>query len=186
MNRPLVAEPIRLTYQDFCALPDNGRRYEILDGDLYMSPSPTPLHQHVLLELGANLRAHVKRHDLGRVFIAPLDVLLSEHDIVEPDIIFVSKARESIITAKNIVGVPDLLVEIISPSNTERDVRDKQNIYARCGVPFYWMLDPEGRSIIELQLVGKAYARVCELSGDATFTPRLFPGLAIELSELWG
>ena len=185
MNKPLVAEPIRLNYQDFCAMPDDGRRYEILDGDLYMSPSPSTSHQRVLLNLATLLREHVRRHDLGSVFIAPLDVILSEHDIVEPDLIFVSRERASIITEKNIQGSPDLLVEIVSPSSVERDTRDKRNIYARCGVPFYWMVDTQQRSMIELQLVEGAYAVTTELTGDSIFVPRLFPKLRIDLPSLW-
>ena len=185
MHTTLVPEPIKLTYQDYCALPDDGRRYEILDGDLYMSPSPESLHQSIVLNLAANLRSHVKAHGLGKVFVAPLDVLLSEHNIVEPDLIYVSRARRSIITQKNIQGAPDLLVEVLSPSNSERDLRDKRNIYARCGVRFYWLIDPQARSITELELVEGAYAVVAVTSGSSNLSPKLFPGLQISLEELW-
>jgi Uma2 family endonuclease len=184
MHDRLVAEPIRLTYEDFCALPEDGRRYEIIDGDLYMSPSPVPLHQRVVLNLGAMLRDHVRRNRLGQVFIAPLDVILDEHNIVEPDIIFVSSARTAIVTEKNIQGSPDLLVEVLSPATAKRDTADKRNIYARCGVDHYWIVDPQTRSILELKRIETAYAVVAECKTVA-FSPTLFPGWQVNLEELW-
>lgn len=185
MHDHLIAEPIRLTYEDYCALPDDGRRYEILDGDLYMSPSPITLHQLVVGNTYHVLRHHVDRHALGKVFIAPYDVVLGKHDVVEPDVIFVSKAHKSIITRKNIRGAPDLLVEVLSPSTAERDTRDKRNIYARCGVKWYWIVDPDAESILELKRVRNAYAKVSITKGDSVFRPALFPGLEINLASLW-
>jgi Uma2 family endonuclease len=127
----------------------------------------------------------VRRYKLGKVYIAPFDVLLDEHNVVEPDIIFVSNARRSIITRKHIKGTPDLLVEALSPSTSNRDLRDKRNIYARCGVPWYWLIDPEVRSITELQLVEGAYAVVAVTTAPKEFTPQLFPGLAASAEDLW-
>src|SRR4051812_2307012 len=129
MHTQMTAEPIRLTYEDFCALPEDGRRYEILDGDLYVSPAPIPLHQRLIFKLAIALHKHVDQNLLGEIFISPLDVLLSEHDIVEPDLIFIAKNSKAIVTDKNIQGPPDLLVEVLSPSNAIRDTRDKRNIY---------------------------------------------------------
>ena len=106
MHIQMTAEPIVLTYDDFCALPDDGRRYEILDGDLYMSPAPIPFHQRVSANLNDILRQHVRRNSLGQVFYAPVDVLLSEHNIVEPDLVYISKANIGILTDKNIKGHP--------------------------------------------------------------------------------
>ena len=181
----LIGEPVRLTYADFCALPDDGRRYEILDGDLYMSPSPVPLHQQIALNLALVLADHVRRNRLGRVYVAPLDVLLSENDVVEPDVVYVSRERAAIITPKNIQGPPDLLIEVLSPATADRDLTDKRNIYARCGVPFYWIIDPDKRTLLELQLAGKAYARLSETVAGGAFAPRLFLELTIAINELW-
>lgn len=185
MHDRLVAEPIRLNYHDFCALPDDGKRYEILDGDLYMSPSPRTVHQRVLVRLGRLLSDHVDGKRLGEVFFAPFDVILSDNDIVEPDLIFVTDANRSIITEDNIRGAPDLLIEVLSRTRPELDTRDKRAIYARCGVPFYWIVDPHKRRVVELQLVEKAYATVAELSEKDTFKPRLFPELTIPLQRIW-
>ncbi|HWL94122.1 MAG TPA: Uma2 family endonuclease [Phycisphaerae bacterium] len=184
MHDRLVAEPIRLTYEDFCALPDDGRRYEIIDGDLFMSPSPEIPHQTVVINLAAILHQHVRKEKLGKVLVAPSDVLLGEHDIVEPDIIFISKERLSIVTQKNIQGAPDLLIEVLSPSTSRRDVRDKRNLDARSGVRYYWMLDSHGPRVTELQLTEGEYAVVKELSGDAIFEPACFPDLKINLAGL--
>jgi Uma2 family endonuclease len=184
-DQMLVGEPVRLTYADFCALPEDGRRYEILDGDLYMSPSVVPLHQRIGFRLARLIDDHVAKRKLGEVFVAPLDVLLSEHDVVEPDVVYVSRERASIVGAANIRGIPDLLVEVLSPGTAERDRTDKRNIYARCGVPFYWIVDPDQRTLVELQLAGKAYATVAEVPAGGTFGPRLFPELKIQLNELW-
>ncbi len=184
MHDRLTAEPIRLTYEDFRALPDDGKRYEILDGDLYMSPSPITQHQRFVARLHVILTLHVNQHRLGEVFVSPYDVVLGRHDVVEPDLLFVARENSQIVTAKNIQGVPDLLVEVLSDSTRERDLRDKRNIYARCGVPWYWIVDPEGPRVMELKLMDRAYAVVAEVSGKANWTPELFPNLAIGLPEL--
>lgn len=185
MHDQVHPDTLSLTYEDFLQLPDDGRRYEILDGELFMSPAPRPIHQWVLLNLVTYVRDHVVVHDLGDVFIAPVDVLLSEHDIVEPDLVFIAKANEHIVGDTNIRGVPDLLGEVLSPSKPTYDTRDKLSVYARCGVPFYWWLDPDKRTLSELRLVDRAYQVVVELSANDEFRPTLFPGLEIPLKRIW-
>jgi len=185
MADALTGEQIRLNYQDYCALPDDGRRYEILDGELIVSPSPGTSHQVVIGNLFMMLWNHVRRARLGRVYIAPLDVLLAEHSIVQPDLIYVSAANLHIIGKNNIRGIPDLLIEVVSPTRPELDLRDKRQVYARLGVPWYWIIDPERREVLELQLAGAAYAEVGRAQGTVVFEPKLFPGLRIDLAELW-
>ena len=150
-----------------------------------MSPSPRTVHQRILLRLGKVLSEHVEGKRLGEVFVAPFDVILSDNDIVEPDLIFVAEANRSIVTEENIRGVPDLLIEILSPTRPELDTRDKRAIYARCGVPFYWIVDPHGKRLTELQLIETAYAVAAELAHPDTFKPRLFPDLTIPLERIW-
>lgn len=185
MHDNLTGMPVRLTYDDYCALPDDGRRYEILDGDLYMSPAPIPLHQRIVLNLAAELRVHVRSHRLGEVFVSPIDVLLSENDIVQPDLVFVARERRDIVSATNIKGSPDLHVEVLSPSNTQRDVNDKRSIYARCAVNWYWILDPDKGTLTELQRVDRAYAEITRVKRGEDFSPKLFAGLTIDLDSLW-
>ncbi len=185
MHTTMRPEPIRLTYADFCALPEDGWRYEILDGDLFKSPSPGESHQTIVGNLHAVLREHVRRHKLGRVYIAPFDVILDEHNVVEPDVLFVTIANKGIITPQNIQGAPDLLIEVLSPSSIERDTRDKRNLYARCGVKNYWMVDSEGRTLTELELVDRAYAVAHVTPGADVFRPRLLPRLEVQPTDLW-
>ena len=185
MHEQTLANPIRLTYQDYCALPEDGMRYEILNGDLFMSPSPQTHHQRVVGRLFRILSDHVESRGLGEVFVAPFDVLLGEHDIVEPDLIFVATANRTIVTEKHIRGAPDLLVEIVSSTRPDYDVRDKRAVYARCTVPWYWTVEPEHRRLTELRLVGGAYQLEAESVGETTFRPALFSGLSIPLSRLW-
>lgn len=185
MTERFASDNILLDYDDVRALPDDGRRYEVLAGDLFVSPSPIPVHQTVILNLTTMLHHHVRKHRLGWVFFAPLDVLLSDHDIVQPDLIFVSRARRSIIKDKNIKGIPNLLIEILSPSLGRRDTRDKRRIYAQCRVPFYWILDPARKTLLELRLETDRYAAEANLRGGAPFKPLLFPRLTIPLSEVW-
>lgn len=185
MHTTMRPEPIRLTYADFCALPEDGRRYEILDGDLFMSPSPGESHQTIVLNIAIFLREHLRRNKLGRVYVAPFDVILDEHNVIEPDVLFVSNANNGIITAQNIQGSPDLLIEVLSPTSVERDTRDKRNLYARCGVKNYWMVDAEERSLTELELIDRAYAVAHVTKGVDVFRPRLFPGLEVQPADLW-
>src|SRR2546430_9358807 len=113
--------PIKLTYEDYVDLPDDGRRYEILDGDLEVSPAPAPKHQAVSLNLVWILHGHVQERGLGSVYYAPIDVILADTSIVQPDLVFIATGRESIVSGRGIEGPPDLAVEILSPWSVRRD-----------------------------------------------------------------
>lgn len=174
----------RLNYEDYCLLPDNGRRYEIIDGDLFATPSPLWRHQDVLTNILLHLGTFVKLHDLGKVVPAPMDVVLSFHDVVEPDLIFVSKARASVITRKNVQGAPDLLVEILSESTEKIDRTTKLKLYARYGVREYWVVDPETYSVEIYRSAPDGYQLAAQLDSSQTLTSPLFPGFALPLSKL--
>jgi len=172
----------KLTYEDFLLLPDDGRRHEIIDGEHYVNPSPNMKHQLVLTRLLSWLYTHVTEHQLGLVFPAPFDVVLAEHDIVEPDLIYVSNARSHIITSKNIQGTPDLLVEILSPSKPEYDTRLKFKTYERYGVPEYWIVDPDGHSVAVFRHDGTSFVRA--ESADP-ITTALLPGFSLSPAALF-
>ena len=104
---------IRLTYDDYCLLPNDGKRYEIIDGELFVTPSPRTAHQKVVTNLCYYLADFVKEQELGEVYVAPLDVVLSRFDIVEPDVLYISKARATVLTENNVQGAPDLVVEVL-------------------------------------------------------------------------
>src|SRR5262245_51221412 len=125
------------TYEHFLELPVDGKRYEIIDGQLYVAPAPNIRHQNSSMSLSSQLFVHVRQLRLGRVFAAPTDVYLANDAIVEPDILFVRRARRDIITDQHVRGAPDLVVEIISPSSTRTDQETKRDLYARYKVPYY-------------------------------------------------
>ena len=184
-DRP-PAGRIVLTYEDYCALPDDGRRYEVIEGELAVTPSPRRAHQRFSRNLLVVLHAHVREHDLGEVFDAPFDVILENTAIVVPDLLFVSRERLTIVTERGVEGAPDLIVEILSSATARRDRVEKAQLYARHGVGHYWLADPVGRTFETFELTGGQYRLVVSLSGAALFAPSLFPGLTIPLRDLWG
>ena len=132
------------TYDDYAALPDDGRRYELYEGDLIeMTPAPRPRHQLILGNLYALLRAHVRDHHLGEVLLAPIDVILNPITVLQPDLVYIESSRLSIMTERAIEGPPTLVVEILSPSTSSRDRGIKQRLYAKYAVPSYWIADPD-------------------------------------------
>lgn len=144
----MVNPNIKFTVRDYMNLPESEeKRYELIAGELYMVPSPNPFHQKITGNLFRILSDFVEEHDLGLVFIAPLDVVLSDEDVLQPDVIFISKEREGIIGEQNIQGAPDLVIEVLSPSTAGRDRTIKRARYLRYGVREYWIVDPQTRSI---------------------------------------
>ena len=147
---PIVGPPQgRWTYADYAALPDDGNRYEIIAGVLYMTPAPGTGHQSISARVVTFLVTHVEFAGLGRVFAAPVDVELAPDTVVQPDIVVVLSANLHRITPSRIIGAPDLVVEILSPGTAGYDRREKQDAYARSGVGEYWIVDP-GAQTVEL------------------------------------
>jgi len=142
----MVITATRLTYQDYLSM-DGDERYELIDGELIMVGAPNEAHQLTVGALGTRMYVFSDDRELGKVFFSPFDVLLSDTDVVQPDILFVSNERAHIRTPANIRGAPDLVVEILSPSSTSRDWRDKFELYSKHGVKEYWIVDPENRVV---------------------------------------
>lgn len=185
MERLKVIENIKLTYEDYLLLPEDGNRYEILDGELNVTPAPTTKHQTVSGNLFALLHQYVREHRTGKVFSAPIDVVLDESTIVQPDIIFIGKEREGIITEKNVQGAPDLVIEILSPNTAKIDRLRKMQLYLRYEVKHYWLVDPDTETLEVYKLESGKYHVVGGFEKDNVFEPELFPGLKIKLSEIW-
>ena len=174
----------KLTYDDYAKTPED-ERWELIDGELIKVATPNTAHQMALSEIIFPLATFVKAGDLGRVFPRPTDVVLSDYDTVQPDVVFVSKARESVITRANIQGAPDLVVEILSPSTAPRDWRDKFKLYERHGVPEYWLTDPGFRMIWVFVLREGAFAEAGRYGeGDTLVSPTL-AGFELDLSEVF-
>lgn len=143
-TQPAVRE---WTYAEFARLPDDGNRYEIIAGDLHVTPSPRPSHQNVVGALAEYLRPFVRRHGLGNLYPGPIDVLFAEGDYLVPDLVFVRRERLDTVTDRGVESAPDLVVEVVSPSTALRDRTVKRERYAHYGVPEYWIIDPETRRI---------------------------------------
>ncbi len=176
---------VHLTREDYMAMPDDGKRYELVSGEMFMTPAPIPAHQFTVVELVARLSHHAERHGLGCVLTAPIDVVLAENTVVQPDVIFIARDRERIITATCIEGAPDLVVEILSPGTAKRDLGVKLDAYAKAGVRHYWTVDLVAEVLLERELAEGAYKVTAEVRAGATFRPRLFPDLAIEIGRLF-
>lgn len=172
-----------LNYSDYLAAPEDGRRYEIVRGNLLVTPSPRPVHQRVLLRLATALREYFRDRSGGEVFIAPIDLILTEHDILQPDLLVVDD--RTLITDRGIEGAPLLVVEILSSSTVDRDRGIKARRYAELGVRHYWLVDPdEQRMECHRQSAGE-FGEATVVEGEAILTIPEFPGLALPLSLLW-
>jgi len=155
-----------LTYKDYETLPADGRRYELHEGELSVTPAPSPRHQEVSLNLVVLLHEYVKAQALGRIFYAPIDLILSDVTIVQPDIVYLETARLSSVTGRGIEGPPTLVVEILSPSTIQIDRGVKFQLYSRYGVPYYWIADPEARTIEAYRLAEGTYQLSGRLAGS--------------------
>lgn len=175
---------IKLTYEDYRKTPDD-ERYELLDGELIMAPAPLTGHQLVQVALGAPLYTFVKQRGLGLVFFAPTDVVLSDTNVVQPALLFVSTAREHIVTRANIQGAPDLVVEIRSDSTAERDWTLKRELYAEHGVKEYWLVDPEAMTVTVLLLHGDVFNVVGIYWKGQRLTSPTLEGFTVSLDEIF-
>jgi Uma2 family endonuclease len=179
----------KLTYEDLLQLPDDGKRHELLAGEHHVSPSPSLRHQVISLNLAVALRAFVRQRGLGLVLAAPFDVVFTSHDVVAPDLLYVSAGRRAILSDANVAGAPDLVVEILSSWSRRRDEVLKRDLYDRAGVGEYWLVDPEAESVKVLRRAGAAtpFARPLLLTrrdGDILTTP-LLPELELSLEDVF-
>jgi len=179
---------LKFTYDDYLLFPDDGKRHELLDGDHVMSPAPTTKHQKISGNLFWLVETYLRRTKIGRLFSAPTDVVLSDVDVVQPDLLFVSSARHAMITETHIHGAPDVVIEILSASSRKTDEIIKRKLYARHGIPEYWIVDPELETVTVYRLTAAGgYVRAAELSreaGDVLSTP-LLPDLTLSLADIF-
>ena len=186
----MVAEPQTavqiepLTVVDYERLPDDGRRYELMDGVLIEMPAPTIFHQAVVSEYNDLLRHHVRQYRLGKALFAPVDVELSPMNVVQPDLIFVSTANDHVLRGKRVVGAPDLVVEATSPESRVRDMVRKRDTYQHAGVREYWLIDTRDRTHTTYALEGRYYV---EVPTDEEGMARSFvlPDLNIDVAALF-
>ena len=181
---PTVKEKKKYTYEDYLKTLDD-ERYELIEGELVMTPSPIPKHQRISRELEFGIIKFVKANDLGEVFYAPCDVYLDNENVVQPDILFISKERLNIIGEKNIQGAPDLVIEIISESTAYRDLVQKKKLYAKFGVKEYWIVLPEEKSIEIYSLKDNTYMLHKTYGKDETIESPYLRNLKVELKGIF-
>ena len=185
-----MAQPLsstKFTYEDYLLFPDDGKRHELIDGEHYVTPSPVTKHQRISGNIFVILGTYIQKTKIGQLFAAPMDVVLSDLDVVQPDLLFISNARASIMTEKNIQGAPDLVVEILSESSRKTDEMIKRKLYERHRVSEYWIVDPELESVKIYRFSDKGYSRIAELSVETndTLASPLFPDWQLPLSQIF-
>jgi Uma2 family endonuclease len=176
----------RLTYDDLCLLPDDGKRREIIEGDLFVTPSPQTPHQRAVMRLSVRLWQFVNSYKLGEVFGAPFDVVFSEYDVVEPDLLYISNARAGVLTNQNVQGAPDLVVEVVSENTARVDRSIKLKLYGKFGVQEYWIIDPEGLSAEIYRRGQEGLTLVAKLSAADGLNSPMLPGFSVPLRKLTG
>ena len=172
----------RWDYAAYAAIPYDGKRHEIIEVDHFVNPALSLYHQQVSRHLQYDLFQAIELRVLGCVINAPVEVQLSAHDIVQPDLVVIRTANLHIQTPGRVKGIPDLLIEILSPSNPGHELKTKRLAYQRCGVPEHWIVDPEDRQILQFSLVDGQYhgASVAD-----TITVDIPPLLTIDLKQVW-
>ena len=179
---------LKLTYDDFVQFPDDGMRHELIDGEHYVTPSPRLRHQAIVGTLHLIIASWLEGNPIGRVFLSPVDVVMTNVDIVVPDLLYVCNARAaSTLTELHVRGVPELVVEVASPGTRKRDDGIKRRLYERQGVTEYWIVDPEVDRIRIYRQEGDVFGRAIELSrehGDV-LTTSLLPGLELPLTRIF-
>ncbi len=181
----MPGERVILTYKEYEALPADGRRYEIHEGELWVTPAPSPRHQLVIGNLYLLLAQHVRSCQLGQVFLSPIDCILSDISIVQPDIVYLDTTRASLVSNRGIEGPPALVIEVLSPSTTGIDRSTKRQLYAKYGVPYYWIVDPEARTIEVHVLSEGRYQLAARAFGSEAVSLPPFPDLAFVPASLW-
>ena len=174
-----------LTYRDYAALPADGRRYELHEGELSVTPAPGLQHQRVVGGLYRLLSQHADARGLGEVFVSPVDCILSDTTVVQPDIVYVESGRSSLLSARGIEGPPTLVVEVLSPSTAQIDRGTKLQLYARHGVPYYWIVDLEGQCIEAYVLGEGALGLAARLDRGESGTLPPFADLVVVATSLW-
>lgn len=175
----------KLTFEQFRELPSDGKRYELVHGEVHATPSPATRHQFTLQNLYEKLASYVYKNQLGELCLAPLDVRLGEETVLQPDLIFISNERAGIIQENWIEGAPDLTVEVLSPSTAGHDRATKLPVYAEARVPEVWFIDPKARTVEVLRLQGAKYLAEAEYAGHHVLTSNLFPDWRLSLDDLF-
>jgi Uma2 family endonuclease len=175
----------RVSYADLQQTPEDGRRYELYDGEVFVVPAPTPLHQLAIHEFANLLKAYAETHG-GRVFLSPIDIVFSEYNVLQPDVVFFASGREHLIDLRQAIRiVPDIAIEVVSPSSVRTDRGKKMQAFARYGVREYWILDPEPRSVEVYGLADAGYLLTESVSGTGAAHSTILPDFSAPLHAIF-
>ena len=172
----------RWDYAAYAAIPTDGKRHEIIDGEHFVNPAPNLYHQEVSRHIQFQLYSQIELTGLGKVIDAPVDLQLSDHDIVQPDLVIVTLSRKHIMTPTKIKGVPDLVVEILSPSNPDHDLKTKRKLYEEAAIPEYWIVFPDEHQVLQLVLHEGRYT---ESLLSQSITMKVPPHITVDLTRVW-
>ena len=184
---PAARSGVKLTYDDFVHFPDDGKRHELIDGEHNVTPSPNIRHQAILGNLHFAVRSWLETHPVGRVFFAPLDIVFTQFDVVEPDLLYMSHERAGqILTEKHVCGVPELVVEWLHRAHAG-ETRRSSALYERTGVSEYWIVDPKDASVRVYRREGVTFAAPVDLTRDAgdVLTTAILLGLTLPLTRVF-
>jgi len=181
----LIETKTTCTYDDYAALPE-GAPYELIHGNLVMTPSPTPRHQIIESELVFRLQVHSREHQAGRVIVSPIDVFFSDSNTYQPDIIFIARDRLNIIGEKRIEGAPDLVVEVLSPSNAYYDLMPKRDVYESSGVKEYWIVDPMTETIEVFANTKSGFTLLAKARNAGSVASKVLDGFSVDLQDVFG
>lgn len=174
----------RLTYEDLLAFPDDSRRHEIINGEHFVTPSPLRKHQIVVIQLGRLMAEFLLERRLGEVYTAPFDVILSDYDVVQPDLMVVLNDRLELVTERGILGAPNLVIEVLSEATERRDRGEKLKLYAKYGVCEYWLVDPE-TEILEVYSPSESLQAREHLHSQDTLESLLLAGFSVPLRKVF-
>lgn len=176
---------VKFTYKDYLLFPEDGKRHEIIDGEHFMTPAPSTRHQRISGRIFRILSDFVEENKLGEVFCAPYDIVLSDVDVVQPDIVFISSENKHIITESNIQGTPDLVIEIISETTRKTDKVIKHRLYEKFGVKEYWIIDPVVDTVEVYRPSEIGYKKTAEYEKGEKLSSTLLKDLTIDLEEIF-
>ena len=180
-----IAAKNRVTAQDYRALPEDGKQYQLIEGDLYMAPAPNRFHQDISRNIEFGMLKYLEHHPIGKVYDAPFDVYLDNDNVFQPDLVFVARQNYRVFTDAGVEGVPDLVVEILSPGTAQLDRKNKQRVYASSGVKELWLVDPETTTAAVYYLKQNASQPAAVYSTTDRFTSSYFPDLVFSVADFF-
>jgi Uma2 family endonuclease len=175
----------RMTAEEYYQLPEGPPYFQLIDGELFMSPSPNCFHQEIILNIASPIREYLRKHPIGKVIVAPSDVEFDKDNIYQPDVFFIRTERLGIVDKHGAKGAPDLVVEVLSGSTGRLDLGPKKTVYAEKGVLEYWVIWPDGREIEVYRWPESPTQPVLKLAHQGTLTTPLLPGLEIPVAEIF-